>query len=131
MEQEILQRAVMLRQQSEEVEKQLDFLKEQIAELEKFSESLKIIKENKNKEIIAPMGKGVYVKASRDEKEKLFVEVGAGILIRKTPEEAEKIIENQISKFNAVKIQLNQQLSEFAAEFGKMMEEIQKLKNKQ
>ena len=131
MEQEILQRAIMLKQQSEEVEEQLDFLKEQIAELEKFSESLKIIKENKNKEIIAPMGKGVYVKASRDEKEKLFVEVGAGILIRKTPEEAEKIIENQISKFNAVKIQLNQQLSEFAAEFGKMMEEIQKLKNKQ
>ena len=53
MTEHILQRAIALKQQSEEIEKQLDFVNQQIKELEEFSENLRVLEENKEKEILA------------------------------------------------------------------------------
>jgi prefoldin alpha subunit len=127
MEMELLQKAVMLKQQSEEVEKQLNFVSEQIDDLERFSRSLKELSEDKEKEILAPLGRGVYMKADK-KSEKLFVEVGAGVLVRKTPQEAIDIIAGQLESFNAAKTQLAAQLQEFVQEFGRMLGEVERLK---
>ena len=55
---EVLQRAIMLRDESEEIEKQLQFVSEQINELQQFIEGLKTLKNDSNKEILASIGKG-------------------------------------------------------------------------
>jgi prefoldin alpha subunit len=128
MQQEILQRAMMLRQQSEEVERQLEFVDQQILELDEFGKGLREFGTGK-KEILAPLGKGVYTKADAKD-EKLFVEVGAGVIVRKTPEEARKIIGEQMLKFQEAKVQLTSQLDSFKAEFTVMLEEVEKLKKK-
>jgi len=112
---EILQRAMMMKQQSEEVEKQLDFVTQQVHELEEFSKTLEELDKNDDKEILAPLGKGVFAKAERKD-EKLFVEVGADVLVRKTPEEARKVIQEQIRKFTEARVHLTARLEAYRQE---------------
>lgn len=118
----------MLRQQSEEIEKQLDFVNEQIKELEQFSGSLGVLEKEKEEEVLTNIGRGVHMKVERKENEKLFVEVGAGVLVRKTPEEARKVIKEQVKKFQEAKLQLTAQLHIHAEQFREMMKEVEKIK---
>lgn len=127
MEQEILQRAMVMRQQSEEIERQLEFIKEQIYELEKFAESLQALRDSKETEILAPLGKGVYVKSERKE-DTFFVEVGAGVVVKKSLEDTKRVIDNQIDKFSKVKVHLLEQLEAFATQFRAMLTEVQHLR---
>ena len=48
----ILQRAITLKQQSEQVEQQLNFVNEQIKELKEFSENLGVLERSKEKEVL-------------------------------------------------------------------------------
>ena len=125
---ELLYRAVELKNKSEDVEKNLQFIGEQIAELEDFNKSVERLEKENEKEILANIGRGVFVKADRKIGEKLFVDIGGGILVRKTPKATRKIIEEQIIKFNEAKIKLTEELEYFAAQFRQMMEEVEKLK---
>jgi prefoldin alpha subunit len=124
----ILQRAMSLRQQSEEIEKQLEFVSEQIQELGQFNENLGVLQSSKEKEMLADIGRGVKMKVNRVEDEKLFVEVGAGVVVRKTPAEAKKVVEGQIKKFQEAKVHLTSQLQEHAEEFRKMLKEVEKIR---
>jgi prefoldin alpha subunit len=127
-QQELLYKAMELRKQSEEVERNLQFVSEQIMELSNFKESLDVLGVEKEKEMLANLGRGVFVKADRKKDEKLFVDVGAGVIVRKTPEETKKVIEEQIRKFNDVRVQLSAELEGFAVQFGEMMGEVEKLR---
>lgn len=131
MDEEILLRATLIRQESEEVEKELEYIKEQINELEKFREALKFLEENGEKEILASVGKGVYLKSSREKNEKFFVEVGAGVLLRKTPKEAATIVNEQTIKFKEAKLQLTAQLHDYAIRFRELLKDVDGLRNKQ
>lgn len=126
-EEELLYRATLLKQESEETEKALNFVNEQINELENFKESLKFLEKNKEEEILASLGKGVYVKAKK-ENERLFVNVGADVIIRKTPQETVIVIEEQIKRFSEAKMQLLIQLQEYASNFREMLKEVENLK---
>lgn len=128
MEQEMLQRAMVLRAQSEEIEKQLGFVGEQMREMELFLEGLKEIEGSDKEEILANLGRGVYAKANRKKDEKLFVEVGAGVIVRKTPVEAREVVENQLKKFREAQMQLREQLENFAEEFRSMLERVEKIR---
>jgi len=125
--QEILHRAIHLREQSEEIEKQLQFIGEQISELQQFSSNLAVLNNNKEKEMLANIGKGVHMKVSREKDEKLFVEVGAGVVVRKTPEETQEVVKKQIEKFQEAKLRLTSQLQDYAEEFRKMLKEVEEI----
>lgn len=127
--QAILQRAMGLRQESEEVEKQLQFVSEQIRELENFVENLDVLMKSEEKGMLANIGRGVHVAVERKDEEKLFVEVGAGVVVKKTPKETKKVVQGQIKKFQEAKVQLTSQLQGHAEEFQKMLEEVEKLKS--
>ncbi len=127
MEENILARAMQLRDESEEKEQQLRFVSEQIASLNEFKENLKELDKNTEREILAPLGRGVFVKSELKEK-KLFVDVGAGVVLRKTPLEVGKIIDEQIGKFQEARVQIASLLESYALEFNKMLKEVEKLK---
>jgi len=128
MDQEILQKAMMLRGQSEEIEKQIGFVSEQVQEMEIFLEGLNELAGSDKEEILANLGRGVYVKANRLKEEKLFVEVGAGIMVRKTPAEAKGVVEGQLKKFKEAEVQLKGQLEQYADEFREMLGKVQEMR---
>jgi len=127
MKEELLMKASLLKQESEETEKGLDFVNEQISELEKFLQALDSIKDKNNREILAPLGKGVFMKAKKEDS-KLFIEVGDGVVVRKTPEATQKVVEEQIKKFQDARIQLKAQLEEYTSQFSELLKEVEKLK---
>lgn len=97
IDQEIMQKLENFNHKSEYLKEQMDVIGKQVIELSKFKETLKSIRNEKEKEILAPLGKGVYVKADM-KSDKLFIEVGSGIVVRKSIEEAEEIITEQSKK---------------------------------
>ncbi len=127
MEDDIVYRAAMLQQQSEEIESRLQFVNEQIQELEQFSGDLRVLDKNDNKEILASLGKGVYAKSELKDK-KLFVQVGAGVVIKKSINETIEVIGEQIKRFEEARVQLKMQLESYAQELKRMVAEVEKIK---
>ncbi|HLC31652.1 MAG TPA: hypothetical protein VJK51_03215, partial [Candidatus Nanoarchaeia archaeon] len=94
MDQEQLQKAQMLEYHLKQTEQQLELVKQQYAELEQTQAQLEALETNDTKEILASLGKGLYLPTTIREK-RLFVEVGAGVIVRKTPEETKKVVQEQ------------------------------------
>ena len=122
---------MQLQRQSEEAEGSLRFLDDQIEELEKFSNSLNVLESSDESEMLASIGKGVYVKTALKKEEKLFVEVGKGIVVRKKPAEAKETITEQIRKFKNVRVQIAAQLNDYTLQLKEMISEIEKLRDQQ
>ena len=103
-----------LNRHSKDNEERLKIVEQQILELKSFESNLGELESNKNKEVLASLGKGVFIKADLKE-EDLFVEVGSGILVKKSLGDSKKIAEHQIKKLLEMKNQLlseNESISE-------------------
>ena len=111
-------------QQSKLIEEQLEFIEQQIVELRSFYEGLESFSKTDEKEFLAPIGKGIFVKSEIKEKE-LFVDVGQGTFVKKNSEDAKKIIDEQVTKLCEMKYQLNQQLVPLNAEMENFLREFQ------
>jgi prefoldin alpha subunit len=101
-------------QQSREIEEKLQIIDQQIVELQRFEISLNDMDKNESKEMLASLGKGVFVK-SEMKKEKLFVDVGAGVYVRKDVDDAKKVVLEQLKRLGELRIQLigeNERLNE-------------------
>ena len=79
-EQELMFKAALLERQAEELNSNVSYIANQIAELEQFKETLKSIGDSKTKEVLSSLGKGVYVKTSMEDKN-LLVSIGANVVI--------------------------------------------------
>jgi|WetSurMetagenome_2_1015567.scaffolds.fasta_scaffold211592_3 prefoldin alpha subunit len=124
----LLQKAMQMRQESEELEKQIEFVSQQITDMEQFRKNLDFIKKNKNEKILAPLGRGVFFEGEMKKQGKLLVEIGAGVFIKKSYDDTADIIETQIKKFKEFKLQLETRLQEYVAEFYEMLQEVQEMK---
>ena|SRR3989344_3514680 len=127
MKEELLMKAMQLKKESEEIERQLEFIEAQIKELGEFNKNLESFDEDGEKEIFASVGKGIFIKADKKD-EKLFVDVGSGVILKKSPKDVKEIIESQIIKFQEARAQLREQLEEYASAFYEMLEEVEEIK---
>ena len=92
-----------------ELEEKINIIDRQISELQSFQIHIGEIDKNKEKEILAPLGKGVFIKSEIKDK-KLFVDIGAGVLVRKSPKEAREVIEDQLRKLVEMSQEIHQQI---------------------
>ena len=97
-QQEYFMRINMLGQEAEKTEQQIQAIDQQISELNSVRDSLNGLEEegknNEPKEILAHLGKGIFVKAEVKEKD-LYVNVGKEVVLKKTIPDTLKIIEDQ------------------------------------
>src|SRR3989344_1165907 len=128
MKEELLTKAQELQNESREVENNIKIINEHVEELIKFKENLDFLNTDDEKDILASLGRGVYVKSKIEDDEKLFVEIGAGVVVKKTPTETKKVIEEQIGKFGEAKLQLKTQLELYANEFRRMVKKLNEIK---
>jgi prefoldin alpha subunit len=113
MDQSLVIEASELEQLVGETQQNLEFVNSQLAELESFQLSLEHMEKTKEKNLLAPIGKGVYVD-SEIKDFNLFVEVGAGIVIKKTIAQTLSVVEDQISKLKEAKFHLSGQMDSYA-----------------
>jgi len=123
-QQEYFLKVQMLGQEAEKVEQQIQMIDQQISELNAVRESLESLKKDKNKEILANLGKGIFIKAVIKE-EDLFVNVGKEIILKKSFDETLQVIEAQNAKMISGKQELIERIQQLQEEMQEIMNEMQ------
>ncbi len=123
-EQELLFRFSMFERQIRELQQQIEAVERGIVDLTTLNFGLDELVGSKDKEIFAPMGKGIFVKAKLVSEE-LNVDIGEGNLVKKSIPETKELIEEQIKKLEQVRGELEKNLEEIGQELTGMMGQTQ------
>jgi len=121
--QELMMKASLIEKHLQELNERIDYISQQISELEEFKNNLKFLKDAKNKEMLAPLGKGIYLK-SLCQDDSFFVNVGAGIVVKKTPEETAEIMISQIKNLHEAKTSLLPSLEVYQRLMGQVVSDL-------
>lgn len=122
--QELLFRLSMFEQQVQHLQQQLQAVEESIVDISILNNGLDEITNSVDKDILAPLGRGIFVEAKLLS-DKLTVDVGGRNFVKKTVPQTKKIIEEQIKKLGEIKEELNEKIEEISEELTKAISEIQ------
>ena len=121
-----LLRLSLLEQNMQRLQEQFAALEQQRAEMIALGESIKKIKGAKGREILAHIGKGIFLRAEASCNDELVVDVGSRVFIKKDIEGTEKIIEGQIDELENAKSSLLAELLKEKSEAEDIILEIDK-----
>ena len=122
---ELLQKLGMFDQQAQAINQQLQIVDENIASLDILELGLDGLSGSIEKEILAPIGQGVFVK-TKLLSEELLVDVGKKHFVKKSIPETKEIIKEQSIKLEEIKADLNFKLEEINQELTSLILEAQK-----
>ena len=127
-QQELLFKLSVFEQHINKLQQQLEAVEKGIIELSSLSLGLENFIGNKGKEILAPVGQGIFAKTKLFS-EDLIMDIGGGNFVKKSVPETQKIIKEQIVKLEEVKKELNKNSEEVNEEIEKVIEKANR-KNK-
>ncbi len=122
-QQELTFKFQMLEQQIVAIQQQLQVVEQTLIDMASLNFGLDEIKTNK--EILAPVGAGIFAKAKLISEE-LVVGVGEKNYVQKSIPETKKLIQEQIKKLERAKEELNFELDKINDEVTRVMGEYQK-----
>lgn len=97
------------------LQKQIEMIKETNKEISYLSEDIEELKSKKDKEILANIGRGIYVKAKLLS-EDFLVDIGGKKFVKKDIESTKKLIEKQIKKLDDAEKEINKNLEDIQKE---------------
>lgn len=121
-QQELIFKLSMFEQQIQQIQQQQQLVESGIIELDSLVLGLDGLDGGSGKEILAPVGRGIFVKAKLISEE-LTVDVGGKNFVKKSIPETQKMIEEQIEKLESVKKELEESLEKIEGEMNKLVEE--------
>lgn len=119
-QQEITNQLGMIEHQMRNLQEQLMAVDKGIVELGSLNIGLDDLKGSEGKEIIAPLGKGIFVKTKLIS-EDLIVDIGNKNLIKKSIPKTQELIKKQIKNLEAAKEEINRNLDIVGKEAEKVM----------
>ncbi len=125
MDQEAIMRIQMMEQETNQLNEQLKVVDQNVAEMNDLKASLEEIESNDNKEIMANLGKRIFLPVDIRDKN-LIVEVGKGNFVKKSVSDTKKIVDEESDKLMDAKNQIMGRLDELQNEMNKMIMEFQK-----
>lgn len=109
--------------QLESIENQQNYLQAAIMDYQKAKLTVEKLSETKSgKEILIPIGGGVYTYATSKKPSKVLADIGSGIVIEKNPKDASGIIDKRIDSLQSDQ----QSLSQMSEQIKNQMNEISK-----
>ncbi len=127
-QQELIFKLSMLEQQMQQLQQQIQAVEQSNIELQSLSEGLNELKNAEGKEVMAMIGRGIFIK-SKIVSDDLLVDVGERNFVKKSVEETQKLINEQIEKLSEAGESLNIQIEEVSREGEKLMGEFGKGKD--
>lgn len=127
-EQEVMYKFGMFEQQIRDLQQQIEAVERGIVDLTSLNLGLDELVGSRDKEIFAPLGKGIFVNAKLVSEE-LKVDIGNGNLVNKSIPETKELIEEQIKKLSQIKGELENSLEQLGGELTNMMNDIQNKQN--
>lgn len=122
---ELEQKFKIFEQEIMQIQQQLQAIEQAIFDLSQVSSGLQELVGKTGEEIMAPIGRGIYVKANLLS-EKLTVDVGGKNFVDKSIPETKKLIEDQLVKLEGMRANFEKELELINSEITKTMEEHQK-----
>ena len=120
MDQEQLIQLQVIEQEAQQLEQQLQLVEQSLIEMQNLSSSLDELEKTDKKEILANIGRGIYIPAEIKDKN-LTVEVGNKIFVKKSIPETKKIIEDQVEKLGSVREQISDRIEDLRQEVNQLM----------
>ncbi len=124
-QQELMFKLSMFEQQIQQLQQQLQAVEQGIIELMTLSTGLDELVGSKDKEIMAPIGRGIFVKAKLLSEE-LTVDVGGKNFVKKGIPDTQKIIKEQTKKLEEIKKSLSKAMEDINQELTKTVMDAQK-----
>lgn len=125
MDQEAIMKIQMMEQETNQLNEQLKSVDQNVAEMNDLKASLEEIENNDNKEIMANLGKRIFLPVDIRDKS-LIVEVGKGNFVKKSVPDTKKIVDEEGDKLMEAKNQIMGRLDELQNEMNQMIMEFQK-----
>lgn len=123
MNQEELNKKFMeFEQQIRQIQEQIGAVEQAILDMSQIKMGLDEIKGKKGEEIMAQIGRGVFVKAKLLSEE-LTVDVGGKNFVVKSIDDTKKLIEEQVEKLKGIKKELEMELERINQEITAVMVE--------
>ena len=110
-QEELMYKLQMYEQQIQQLQQQLEAVEQAIIEMNSLVLGLNELIGSKDKEILAPIGRGIFVKTKLIS-EDLTVDVGGKNFVKKSIPETKKLIQDQVIKLEEVKKELEGNLEE-------------------
>jgi len=121
-QQELIFKLSMYEQQIQQLQQQLQAVEQGIFEMASLSEGLGELVGSVEKEILAPIGRGIFLK-TKLLSEDLTVDIGNRTFVKKSIPEAQELIKEQLEKLDEVKKELNNNLNMVGEEMQRVVEE--------
>ena len=121
---EFLFKLSMFEQQIQHLQQQLQAVDEGIMDMNSLSLGLDEVKNSIGKEVLAPLGRGIFVETELLS-DKLMVDVGGRNFVKKSVPETKEIIEAQIKKLYEIKKELGEKIEEINEELTRIILEAQ------
>ncbi len=122
---ELMQKFGIYEQQISQLQQQLEAVEQAIVDMNSLFLGLDELIGAKEKEILAPIGRGIFVKTKLIS-EDLIVDVGGKNFVKKNISETKELISNQIKKLEEVKEEINKNLEEINEEITEVFTKAQK-----
>ena len=129
MNTENILKAQIMEQEGNQLNQHLELIQQNINELLDVKESLNEIIKPGTKELLANIGKKIYVPVEIKEK-RFLIDVGNKVIIEKSPKEAESIINEQLENLEAGKKSVSQQLDDLHARVQLLLDDVAKQNKK-
>lgn len=124
MDNELLMQIEEIQGRAAGYDEQLKIVDQQLSELESFRKSIEDIEKNSNNEILASIGKGVFMPAEIKDRN-LFVEIGAGVFVKKTLDETKKVAEEQLQRLGEMRMYLGSEINLINSEMRELIGKAQ------
>ena len=124
-QEELMYKLQMYEQQIQQLQQQLEAVEQAIVEMTSLVLGLDELVGSKDKEILAPIGRGIFVKTKLISKD-LTVDVGGKNFVKKSIPETKKLIQDQVIKLEEVKKELEGNLEEINNELTTTFMNVQK-----
>jgi len=119
-QQELIMKLGMFEQQIKQIQQQLQVVEQNTIELLSIKEGLEDFKESKDKEVLAQIGRGIFLKA-KIISEDLIVDIGNKKFVNKDIDSTKEMIQRQIVKVDEVKGELEKALEEINKQLTETM----------
>lgn len=126
-QQELIYKLSIFEQQIQQLQQQMQAIEQAIIEMNQLDTGLNELVNSTGKEIIAPVGRGIFVKAKLLS-EDLIVDIGGKNLVKKSIPETKQIICEQIEKLKEAEAELSENLENINRELTKTVMSAQEKK---
>ncbi len=125
---EIIIKLAGLEERAKQIEQNIQIVEENSIDLQRLQEGLEEIKGSKGKEILAPIGRGIFVKAKLDSEE-FLTDIGGRTFVKKDGDDINKMIEENIGKLAELKAELFRELEELNEELEDTLGSVEQREN--